>query len=723
MKYKVPKNLSKPKKYSPYGLFEFIINKLIQKMNSKYPLENELRTHRQWASLIFGRADSEGNNYLSRATSTYSTYIIRKGNKYKWNLEKVNSEHPNFFYSEENQDVDKDILSEFISAIDDEIDQAKRQRQKDTYQVLSLDFFKVSNTEHVYVAELDIDRDDEPKLSEGLPVQIKVGGLNFDGKVLEFDRLLSKLYFDCPYPLLKYTGRIRVVVDTVWLLEQIKERIKEIDKEEIMNLPINKFITSKCKPDKKYAFNNSRISDITRLDESQKNATIKSIENDLTLIWGPPGTGKSHTLSYILADFFRAEEKTLVCCIANVAVDALTKKLANLIEDTYSNNEFRNGSILRLGHTTDIELIQKDYLFPTNPLITGLRKQIKKQKEYLLKNDCSKQERIRIIKLIQDKSNELKIEIDSLIENAKLLFTTASKAHIDNKIYELEFDNLIIDEASMMSVPHFIALAKNISKRIIVTGDFRQLGPVVLSQTYLSQKWLHKDIFEFGKVDTKARTIHHEALSQLLVQRRSHEKICDLINIPFYQGKLISQSVFDNQKIIDSYPFEGRVITYLDLGKYDSYKVERTKKGSRFNKFSAEKILAIVSKYLKGKSNFTIGVITPYRGQVKILKEGIKQLQYSSNRKNLVKIGTIHSFQGSECDIIIFDLVDSMHEKIGRLYQHNTGERLVNVGLSRAKSKLIIVGDLNVFYSGLGNNNIEPTLISVVNNLNRFRKK
>jgi len=690
-------------------------------MNSKYPLPDELRTHNQWASLIFGSGNSEGNNYLSKVTSNYGSYLVRRGRKYKWDFDKIHTEHPNFFYSNDTEVNKRDIFKEFTLAIDDEIEQAKRQRQKDTYQVFNLDMFKVTKSDQVYVSELEIDSDDEPKLSEGLPIQIKIGGLKFDGKVLEFDRIHSKLYFDCSYPLLRYEGRTSIIIDTIWLLEKIKERIQEIDKESIKDYPIEKFIKQKCNPDKKFPFDTDRIKKITQLDESQKETAIKSIQNDVTLIWGPPGTGKSHTLSYILADFFAKNEKTLVCCIANVAVDALTKKLTSLIEKKYKPDEFKNGSILRLGHTRDIDLIQKDYLFPINKKISDLRRIIGDLKEYLQKTECSKKERIGIIKVIQEKSDELKKEIDSLIENAKLLFATASKVHVDSNIYELTFDNLIIDEASMMSVPHFVALTKNISKRIIVTGDFRQLGPVVLSQTNLSQKWLHKDIFEFGGIATKNSVIEHSALTQLLVQRRSHKKICELINTPFYQGKLISKSVFDNEGVIKSKPFENRVITYYDLGNDSLFKVVRTKKGSRFNRYSAEKIISLISKYLRSNSHFSVGIITPYRGQVKILNEGLSNLKFPSTKKDLIKIGTIHSFQGSESDIIIFDLVDSKHEKVGRLYQHNTGERLINVGLSRAKSKLIVIGDLEIFLSGTGSNNIEPSIISITNKLKKFK--
>ena len=725
MPYSTYYTLTTPRTHNnPHHIFEFVVNKLIHRMNATYPLSNEFRTHNQWANLIFGTASANNSTYLSRVTGSYNNYLVRSRNKYKWDFESIYNDHRGFFEREPEVPVEELVRNNLVGmakAIDDEIIQSQRERQSNTYKVRKLEHFKISNQEQVYTAILDVEQDGPPKLKEGLPFKIKIGGLSFDAKVLDFDLLESKLYFDTNYALLGYEGSIRIELDSSWLLEHVRHRLDGIDPDLIDDYPLMKFLSREVEPDELYDLNAGYDPDTISLDDSQQEAFEFAVENDITLIWGPPGTGKSHTLSHVLDDFYQKKEKTLVCCIANVAVDALAKKFASLIEQVYAPEEFSNGSVLRIGHTKDLDLIKKDYLFPTNESITTLRNNIKVLRERLQKVQDKKEEvRVGILKELDELETRLKESIELLINDAKVIFSTASKAHSDKNIYEKKFDNLVIDEASMMSIPHFVALAKNITKRIIVTGDFRQLGPIVLSQTSSAQKWLKKDVFQFAGVKTRATNIDHPALLPLLVQRRSHEKICELINQPFYNGKLISKSVFKSEEIIAASPQSGMVVSLVDLSEDEEFKVERTGRGSRYNKVSALKVIELVKEYLENDSSYSLGIITPYQGQVRLIEGLLDELAIDAEQRSLIRIGTIHAFQGSECDIVLFDLVDSSHERIGRLYQHNQGERLFNVALSRAKSKLIIVGDLEVFYSGQGHNNIEGTILRIGNKLRKM---
>jgi superfamily I DNA and/or RNA helicase len=98
------------------------------------------------------------------------------------------------------------------------------------------------------------------------------------------------------------------------------------------------------------------------------------------------------------------------------------------------------------------------------------------------------------------------------------------------------------------------------------------------------------------------------------------------------------------------------------------------------------------------EETFSIGVITPYVGQVSMLKARFIEKEYSLDFQDRVEIGTVHTFQGSECDVIIFDIVDcSRFEKgkpyFGRIYSGEQGEQLLNVAISRARHKLIVVCD------------------------------
>ncbi len=718
------KTISKNDKYS---LFEFCINILVQKMNpayTKYPKKNEFMTHNQWTNLIFGVGNTEQMRYLSTVTKSFKEYLVYDRQKFLWDFDKIAQDHPNFFRREESENIKKEkkqetgtakIFNEFYIALNDEIKASKKNTiQNNTYQIEKITFFK----EDIYIATLEIQSDDEPKLLDGLPISVRIGGVYIDAVILDFDKFKNKVYFQTTSKnLLDYTGRQRMVVDASWILEQVKKVLKTFDLE---NDNFEKTIISKLLKKEYLPKNVGQISkdiNVSNLDFSQLEAYNKSISNNISLIWGPPGTGKSYTLAHILGNLFVKKEKTLVCCIANVAVDSLTKKFLNLIEE--EKISIRRGSVLRLGNTIDPMLLLKDELFPTTPSINTLRKELEniELKLSLYSKNKSVEEKVILTKLRQSKKEEIDKQLKSLLENANILFSTSSRFYVDQVLNSLDIDNLVIDEASMMSIPHFVALSKNIKKRIIVAGDFRQLGPVVSSSTFLSMKWLHNDVFKFAGVNHQSNNFNQKSLSQLLNQRRSHPLICDMINSSFYKGKLIASSTFNHNDVTSLSPYKDKVITYCNLSKNPDYQVSRTAKGSRYNNHSAEFITKLLQRFYRNKSETTIGIITPYRGQVLNLKNHLKQLNVTEEFKKRVKIGTIHSFQGEEADNIIFDLVDSKHEKIGRLYTHDMGKRLVNVAISRAKSKLIIVGDIDVFLDGIGSNNVDSSVKRVANNI------
>jgi superfamily I DNA and/or RNA helicase len=126
--------------------------------------------------------------------------------------------------------------------------------------------------------------------------------------------------------------------------------------------------------------------------------------------------------------------------------------------------------------------------------------------------------------------------------------------------------------------------------------------------------------------------------------------------------------------------------------------VKFTKGGTRQNKANAKAVMELIDKYSQDEEAvFSIGIITPYTGQVALLKALFIEKDYNLDFRERVKIGTVHTFQGSECDIIIFDMVDcSKFEKgkqsyFGKIYAGEQGEQLLNVAISRAKHKLIVV--------------------------------
>ena len=130
--------------------------------------------------------------------------------------------------------------------------------------------------------------------------------------------------------------------------------------------------------------------------------------------------------------------------------------------------------------------------------------------------------------------------------------------------------------------------------------------------------------------------------------------------------------------------------------------MEQTANGSRVNHASALIAATLATTYVKFDPDVKVGLITPYRAQVASVKRLIKDMNLLTSQSERVMIGTVHAFQGAEADIIICDLVDSRQHPIGKLYRGDTGNRLVNVAISRAQGKLVLIGDPETFLNGPG---------------------
>lgn len=128
----------------------------------------------------------------------------------------------------------------------------------------------------------------------------------------------------------------------------------------------------------------------------------------------------------------------------------------------------------------------------------------------------------------------------------------------------------------------------------------------------------------------------------------------------------------------------------------------------------------MIDRIVKHNPKARIGIIAAYRGQVLSYRSAIEQWS-KEHRHVQVLAGTIHSFQGSEMDYVIWDLVDSKHEKIGNLYTGKEGERLINVAISRAIGKLIVVGDVRNLSEGDGRNLVNLSTQRLMKGLLEYR--
>ena len=701
----------KPASNATKDLFKYCVRKVIEKS-----LFDKAFMHNQWANLIFGyEKDSDAKiDLMSRVRREYSTYFTRE-RKYSFDEQKIKSHFPNLFgLSEDGSDDDSSIglVYDNIRAVEKEIMEQHDPRNMESFKGSDLALVRKQGDSYIYHVRLTVESGEEPNFHDSIPFILHVYGKEVTCETIDFDYETGILYFTAKRSL-NSASYCRILLDSTFILDGLKKRLTDLkDKGVDEDMPFAKFIFDETEEISEVEHKAVPYSISQRLDKSQKEAFDAAIDHDITLIWGPPGTGKSFTLaSIIFALYHMGGERSVVCCLSNVAVDQLLCKLLDIIESEKLKME--PGNIYRAGRSMDSRIMSTDYLFPKDEYTKNLRENIQSIHEDILRLKELKREQSEESVILKAKSKELRDKLrehtEFLVKSSRLVFSTISNFVLNDTLYESQFDNLIVDEASMVAMPSLLALGHKISKRLILVGDFQQLPPISVAKI----NWLTDSVFEMAGISIK--NTNHPALHQLLNQRRSNEKIVDLINRTFYQGKLIpsakdkNEFVINSKHIINSKPFSGRVIA---LKKNGVGEVRFTKGGTRQNTAFAESVMELLDELSEDeKADYSIGVITPYRGQVSLIRFLIKQKQYADAFNNRIKTGTVHSFQGSECDIIIFDMVDCPNPKkkdgssmqIGKLYAAEEGERLLNVAVSRAKHKLIVVCDHNYMENIPGN--------------------
>ena len=693
----------------------------------KFAAQNQLdgaKNHQQWANIFFGyeRDANNRSTLMTRVHNEFGIYFIGDL-RYDFDYKLIAENYPEWFkgYQPPPLPPDAQTIIKARIAVDQEIKQACSSRNRESYLVLGL-VEHAFQDHYIYDAHLQMSEDSNPHFREGLQVQFN-NGQRYNVEVVEFDNVEGILYFTSPNRIYMHYGSTYINVDKSFILAGLQKRIIELAQDGIaQELPVYKFVVGTTDQLATYTHQPAIKSVTDGLDNEQLQAFNAALDHDITFIWGPPGTGKSYTLAAIIqalfCDSFFSHERTIVCCVSNVAVDQLVNKVVDLIEHIQWRN-VAPGHFYRAGRTLDERIIATDYLFPDDATTKEYRQQIqqlKKQVENLtLHNNAKYADRIIELKAqIKDLRTKLKDQTEHLVSNARVVFSTISNFVLSDRINQSKFDNLIVDEASMLALPSLLALARKVKKRIILVGDFQQLSPISI----VPNPMLRRNVFSRCGIDIDHTS--HPALHPLYNQRRSHKDIVQLINHTFYNDSLVA-TIDGTNDIINAEPFAGKVIIKMPI---TNGTMRFTKGGTRQNVTSANAILALLDQLQSNIAPTTsIGIITPYKGQANLIRALKAERNYSADFDKQIKIGTVHTFQGSECDIIIFDIVDCRNvinapsPKVGKIYNGKEGEQLINVAISRAKHKLIVIGDIDWFINFAPGNGVNNKTLSILRNV------
>ncbi|MBL7128383.1 MAG: DEAD/DEAH box helicase family protein [Ignavibacteria bacterium] len=323
----------------------------------------------------------------------------------------------------------------------------------------------------------------------------------------------------------------------------------------------------------------------------------------------------------------------------------------------------------------------------------------------------------------------LKIVEDLVIKDASIVATTLTRAYLKDSIQACRFDTVILDEASMAPIPALWIAASVAEKNAVVVGDWKQLPPIVLSTHALSIKWLGQDIFEVvGLTDN----FQHSYLIGLKRQYRMHPDISSIPNELIYQGMLEDDDSTTNLDELENWYRVGwehdTPVLLIDTSSVGAWvtSVARGRSSSRLNFLSATICVDIVEHILdenrdilqEGKPPRVL-IACPYRPHAQLLELLIREHKLD----NEVIAGTTHSFQGSEAEVVIFDLVnDKTHWRVAMFmpsFDINM-QKLLNVALTRARRRLIIIGNFEYISKHSSKAFVGAKLLPFL--LNRFPK-
>ncbi len=474
---------------------------------------------------------------------------------------------------------------------------------------------------------------------------------------------LEIIYDDKSYQVMK--SAIRQVMDS---------------KNESVQVLRKAFISQSLPDNRIYGENSAFIISGSTLNLSQKKALEIALSSRyLSIIHGPPGTGKTTTLVALTKTILQKEKKILVCASSNNAVDLLASRL-----------HLEGLRVLRIGNVTrihddlvDLTLIEK----LRNHADWNTIKKIKIQADQILRTASKykrsftpedKAERKRLKKESYDLrswSRELEDRLsDEILSNTQVIATTLISAS-HPQIQKMVFETVIIDEASQaLEAECWNAILKG--KRVILAGDHLQLPPTVKSQEAM-QKGFDKTILDF-------MTDKIEESSLLTVQYRMNDTILGFSNRQFYKGMLES---FPTNKNI-SLPNDDLPLVFIDTAGCGFDEILNPKQKSYKNEGEYFILREYILKKHEILAGAEIGIISPYAEQVRYVSDEIEK-EPAFIGLNL-EVNTIDGFQGQEKDVIFISLVRSNDKSELGFIKDN---RRLNVAMTRARKKLVIIGD------------------------------
>ena len=429
-------------------------------------------------------------------------------------------------------------------------------------------------------------------------------------------------------------------------------------------------------PAQHYTFQPMRFPWLNPTQEHAVNEVLRA--KDVAVVHGPPGTGKTTTLVEAIYETLHRESQVLVCAQSNMAVDWISERLVD-----------RGVSVLRIGNPTRVNDKMLSFTYerrfeahPDYEMLWAIRKAIRELRQHKKRGSENWHQKMDRLK---GRAAELEIRIRSELFGEARVIACTLVGSASSLLEGQRFNTLFIDEAAQaLEAACWIPIRR--VGRVVLAGDHCQLPPTVKSIAAL-KAGLGRTLME-RIVQQKP-----EVVTLLGVQYRMNEEIMRFSSDWFYGGQVQSAPQVRHRSILDfDVPME-----WVESASEEWGEAFVGETFGRINREEAHLTMAILHRYLNKigrqrllEERIDIGIISPYRAQVQYLRQLVKRDDQLKPLRHLISINTVDGFQGQERDIIIISLVRSNEQgQIGFLRDL----RRMNVAITRARMKLIIMGD------------------------------
>ena len=635
-------------------------------------------------------------------------------------------------------------LPGILTALNDEID-ASNQRVNDaraqaTHGVL------LGTTQQGVTVSYELDRD--LGLAEGTQVQVYFEGRALDAEVITVAGEAVHLWVRTDTPPIPSAV---VIADASFLLSLRRRFLAEAATTGLdLGAAMSRFTSVRDGADPAVVTLASSL-----LTDDQGRFVQEALSNDLTWLWGPPGTGKTTALAHLVSALHAVGKRALFVSNTNAAVDTALLRYASI------STPYPTGDVVRPGEPALQEV--KDLPTPVlidqissvrgDPIaralvqckadIARLRKQnldrlalIEPHRGFKSTNADDEPESPDDMDIARrrdqhfDHSRAIAPEVGFLIErrntleellsrlqsavvdSARVVFATVHRCYL-RTLQGQRFDYVIVDEASMLSTDLTLIAAAMSTGGVVVAGDFRQLGPIAIAQTPAANRWLRQSIFEEAGITNEVSTGQlRPGLVALQEQHRMRLPIETLIGSEFYpeirltgSPRIAARTSTGLTNLPDS------ALLLFDTSSLHPWMAKRAGRWSRFNVMHAQ-LAAELLHHVPETASF--GLVSPFAAQASLLKAITQQ------DDAMRSASTVHRFQGGERDIMLWDTTwgaagrSRTNPWFLATKPQEEGSRLINVALSRARDQLGVIADMQHLRAELHESTIVRRALSFI---------